>query len=1087
MEDVMNTLKGQQGNSDSNNNFNFTYDNSSEIEYLKSIDATLKELLRTGRNTSQSNARNSMHSRDDFRNPSGRRSGKGFQGAKKSFTDGFEDVLIETVLGSDYKDKLKGALNQFADLVGVELEDVPETLGRELGTQAISALKKTKFGSDLFGKLDSLKNNIFGDLSGRFKQGVSGYNAKHGTNFEFGSNIGAEAAKKAATDTAAKTAAEAAASTATSAGVKAAAGSASTIAATGTEVTALATGASGAGAALAGLGAVLPPILIAFAALAAATILLDKLFDQFAPAIEGTKKLFDAMKKSGNRYQESRKKNLELAEERLKADVESMIEAPFKVLEAAAQKAYDVWDSQLRKINGTQGYNKSDLQNLMSAYAERLRSEGLSSVIGSTDITENLSRVLDSGLSGKVAEEFAYLATKLNAAIPTQDFFSYADEYASVAANAIRVGRSEAEAIAYANQQLELFASDVLYASRQISGGFSTGLKDAESLFGDAVKIAQASKTGSASQIAGVLTAVSAVTGAIAPDLASSMTDAIVKATTGGNSSEIVALRSLAGINASNTEFLREVANNPQKVFTTLFRNLAKMQNMSNDAYMEVAEGLSSVFGVSMDAFARIDFNYLADAISNMNVSNASLDENMKHLISGQTTTNAEQLKLAQINKYMIDEGLAYVLDNEVARSIQQHMWDEQIARELMEATYAVELKGSALEFLEGIRSTVENVLNFLNPFSFLKKLGNLAATAAESKAQEADTRQLLELGKVGNGNALALKQLTTRNANLEVAPNIINMMGGVSLYDMASTGREFFNLVTNPLGTNTSFMNNLTGSIKAGVQKALTSSSAGFGINSSYSWGTIGKSTYAAISGGSVARGSSVGSVVSTAASSASSVSASVKKLEKMLDPEYIQKFVESGKSYNDWAASAKSMGISDLKAAIEDAGYTEEAVKGQFQTAQSSYGAEQSLKRMQKEEAFWDKTQEYEDKMIDLMNLNNSWLEKVFKKSDQFYTSWVDYFVNHTAYNSAYKYSDVERIKSQSKAQESGDLVNALAEALVKNTVDLKDPQVQTNALLSQILIVIQAIMNQNNKVGGLSLPDSLNALALGLVKQT
>ena len=79
------------------------------------------------------------------------------------------------------------------------------------------------------------------------------------------------------------------------------------------------------------------------------------------------------------------------------------------------------------------------------------------------------------------------------------------------------------------------------------------------------------------------------------------------------------------------------------------------------------------------------------------------------------------------------------------------------------------------------------------------------------------------------------------------------------------------------------------------------------------------------------------------------------------------------------------------------------------------------------------------------------------------------------------------LERIKAASKAKESGDLVNALAEALVQNTVDLKDPQVQTNALLSQILIVIQAIMNQNNKVGGLSLPDSLNALALGLVKQT
>ena len=328
----------------------------------------------------------------------------------------------------------------------------------------------------------------------------------------------------------------------------------------------------------------------------------------------------------------------------------------------------------------------------------------------------------------------------------------------------------------------------------------------------------------------------------------------------------------------------------------------------------------------------------------------------------------------------------------------------------------------------------------------------------------------------------------------MNVAPSIVNMMGGVSLYDAASNGTKLWNTFTNPLGTNTSFMNNLTGSIKAVIQKALTTSTAGFGINSSYSWGSLGKSTYAAISGGSVSRGSSVGAVVSTAASSASSVSASVKKLQEMLDEDYINKFVEEGKSYDDWAASARSKGISDLNSAIEDAGYTEEAVKGWFQKAQSNYGAKQNAERIKSEDEFWEKgkifwdtTLKYEENITSLVEMNNSWLEKIFKKSDQFYTSWVDYFVNHTAYNNAYRYSDVEKIKAASKAKESGDLVNALAEALVQNTVDLKDPQVQTNALLSQILIVIQAIMNQNNKVGGLSLPDSLNALALGLVKQT
>ena len=89
---------------------------------------------------------------------------------------------------------------------------------------------------------------------------------------------------------------------------------------------------------------------------------------------------------------------------------------------------------------------------------------------------------------------------------------------------------------------------------------------------------------------------------------------------------------------------------------------------------MEVAEGLSSIFGVSLEALARIDFNYLAQSISQMSVGTAALEENMELLASGQTTLTAEQLKNAQINKYMIDEGLSYVLDNEAARAIQQHM-----------------------------------------------------------------------------------------------------------------------------------------------------------------------------------------------------------------------------------------------------------------------------------------------------------------------------------------------------------------------------------------------------------------------------
>jgi hypothetical protein len=45
------------------------------------------------------------------------------------------------------------------------------------------------------------------------------------------------------------------------------------------------------------------------------------------------------------------------------------------------------------------------------------------------------------------------------------------------------------------------------------------------------------------------------------------------------------------------------------------------------------------------------------------------------------------------------------------------------------------------------------------------------------------------------------------------------------------------------------------------------------------------------------------------------------------------------------------------------------------------------------------------------------------------------------------------------------------------------LKDPQVQTNTLLSQILIVLEAILQAENTSGGASLATALSALGLGL----
>lgn len=956
--------------------------------------------------------------------------------------------------------------------------------------------------------------------------------------------------------------------------------------------------ASSAGSAVAALG---PYALIAVAALialeAAAELVKKALKYALGPAIEEAKEGLKEIKKVANRRELTRKEYRELANDRYKADIRSIVEEPFNILKDAAEKVEQAWDENLRKINATQGYSKADLQALMATYADRLREDNLSAVVSGSDIINNLSSVLDQGLSGEVANEFAYLATILNAAIPTQDFFGYAGTYSAIAANAIKDGKSQSEAIKYANSQLESFASSVLYASRELSGGFSTGLKNAQSLFEDSFKIAQASRTGVPSEIAGVLTSVAAIVGSIAPDLSTSITDAVTKAATGGNSPDVVALRSLAGINASNTEFLKALANNPQQVFSDLFTNLANMFNDTDDAWMEKAEAYSQVFGLSMDAFARVDFSYLADAISKMKVDNSALIQNFDQLISGETTTNKELLRMQQANKYMIEEGLAYVLDNEAARAIQQHMWDEQIARNIMDNEYAVNLKGKALDFLDALRTTVERIMNILNPIKWLaKSVTNIAGTIAENYGQEEDIRRILEAGKVGTGNPRDLYNLTHRNQDLQLTPNYAELLTGRSAFKTMSGIRSTVDnilhvtdSISNPLGVlntiatasdmakwtarETSQISSAVLNASKSVVRSIQSATSTFNSSRSvYDWEVVSKSAAKDLSktANYLAKSDYTSYTSSTVSSQEKEkqdpyasryqnlIAAAEKSLATMYDDQghyVLDNDMTKYRTYDEWEKYIlKQVSIRNMKDFL-DYGMDESTVKQvqkelkeAYENAQTSAGgqeeeAEREDQRLLRKEqrqfwedhrAFWDETRIFRDETRDFwQETRDEWArveeyrvyEKEFRvRQEQFWedakiawkadydqdtlyfdllveslseegpiylkladfmNEWVKYFVLHEAYKNAYNSSDVEKIQREEKG-EASTAVYRLAEALTNNDTELLDPVMQTNALLSQILLVAQAIMQQNNSTtgGNTSLFSSLQATALGLV---
>lgn len=1122
----------------------------------------------------------------------------------EDFEQGIKDGLLDSLGMSNFKDGIKGALDTFQKEFGFDLRNIGHEAGKQLTKMGVDAFKNSKTGQELIGKAKGFAQDKFESivkdpekqeklkkvgrsfLDAASKSGGNGAQGMMGELLNMGGSEGANIANTAATtasSTGATTAATGAA-TATSggaAGASVAAGSAA--GATGAGAAAGA-GTAGAGAATAGAGglaALGPYAIIAVAVIAIAAILTKIL----APAFKGLAEMAKSLGKSFNREEEMRKKMLENAKTRLTEDVRELAKKPFDILQEAAEKWADTWDSNLRQIGQTQGYDKASVYKLYESYAERLRKDNLASSINATDIVDKLASVLDSGLSGIAAEEFAYTATKLSAAIPTQDFFGYVDTYASVAANAITQGKSQAEALLIANQQLEDFANNLLYSSRELSGGFSTGLKNGSSLFKDAVQIAQSAKTNNATEISGTLTSVSAIIGAVAPDMAESLVSNVVQAAIGGNSDTIVALRSLAGINASNTEFLQAIAKDPQSVFAELFSNLANLQNMSPDNYMEVAEGLAGIFGIDKAAFARVDFNYLASAISAMNTNNKSLEENMALLQSGQTTTSAEQLKAQEINRVILDEGLAYVIDSEAGRMIQEHMWQEQIANELENSTYAVDLQGSALTFLEGIRKTVTNLLNFLNPIGFIAKgVSNMVKTTAEAIGNDQDIKEILKLGAVGS-NAKAFNDLTTRGKDLNLTKSLVEMMGGnkgTFLGNMISARADMSQLLTGGSG----LFNALNDAGMATPGGALTKTLTGVAdnlrsvvhsltpISSRYDWGMVGKSVAQAVQNTPM-NTNALSSVIKATSDTAT-------KYAQDRSNENFQHFLDTldekknknapdilkNMSYEQWVETSKNYGISDFSKALENYGRTEDEIRAYFEQNEARQGAiieedrkkDEELFRKQNRE-FWDYTsgtsgifqsavwfpffgagQKYDTRMdlvdtalsviqnriglaedhtviggieevsrklgddksftvISILEAIRTDINNTFIAGDSLFqqclADWVRYIANrdHNYYGNqsgdkgGLLHSSLWSNFKDEKDSQHNQALLALANAMNVFTSDeLKklDPQLQANALLGEIVLILQAIMQQNNTTGGLTLPDSLSGLVLGSTKK-
>lgn len=846
------------------------------------------------------------------------------------------------------------------------------------------------------------------------------------------------------------------------------------------------------------------------AAAAAVSAVVEGITNEIGELASRLNQAADKLTSGANKWDETRWANVQAQEKRMQQDMEEYVKYPFKILEDAAQKVYDVWDSALQTINATQGYTKSDLQDLMTAYASRLRSEGLSSVVGTTDVTSMLQSIINQGLSGKVAEEFAYQATVLNKAIPTEDFASYASSYASLASSYMQQGHTQSEALEYANSQLQLFASNVLNASRQVSGGFTTSLTNVSGLFDNIVKISETAGTSNTASLSSALSVVQAVAGRVSPEVGNSLVSQIVSAAVGGNDSNLVALRSLAGTGASNTAFLKALASNPSQVLANMFSGLQSMFDKSTDNYMEVAYSLADTFGVSADALARINWQTLVDELKNNSSSNSSLNENMKLLASGETTTSAESQRLSQINQYMIDQGLSYVLDNEEARSIQQHMWDQEIAQQMQEATYAIDFAGGALEAMTAIEGFLENIFRFITGGPVV----GISQSAIDYASLTSDIKNILEAGKVGSGNATQLHDLTTYDVNsLSYIPN----------------ASELWGLSSNYYGSywHQSQHQNYQ-------SEAIDASSP----SSKYAW-AAGKSALSALS---QPQHSPDLPGINSATASSTIASNTAQSLSTWLGS--MGDYASSGKSFQDWYNSARDYGFSDVSSALDEAGYTTQDLQQAYVSsitdnaiAQQSAASQLEYQFYQDGITFLESTEPsrweewnnkydtnvsawlmtYSTSMTDWSALYSDTMTSFTEHLDSTYKSWTDlylesqeethknqkyinnafdesfindylyewkdyYIGNHTHYREATNFDSSLRTINSEKVQ-TGEAVLALAKTLTQNYEDLADPAVQTNVLLGQIVILLQSIFTAQQSGNGLTLPTSLAALGLNI----
>ena len=415
--------------------------------------------------------------------------------------------------------------------------------------------------------------------------------------------------------------------------------------------------------------------------------------------------------------------------EKIRKDVNDMATYSIDIYTKSVNDIYSAWDANLGKVTATQGYTKEALNTLQDAVAQRLQAEGYGNVINAGDYITELANTLNSKLGGELAEAFAAQNLILQKAVPEVDLSSMGETFAAIYRSAELQGVDAEELMISAMNQV----AGATKALEKSTSGNNQFISQIDNLLKKANEVVLSSN-GTADQVAEMATqlmAAEAPLSAIAPQL-SGFTSTLVDKLLSGNDATAVALRAImntldSNIGISETDFRKSLMEDTQGVLSTAFEAIGQFinDNSNEAAQYEFYKSMETVFGISSNQLAQIDFSAIAQQIAD-----ASTATNMKALTdaenlvrAGETTTLEEQLVANTSNQLLATNAIADTLDNALMRKLEQNELALERQIYVLQAEQVVNLAEKTMGWFTGFIDIIQHALD---PFGIFDGLAEL-------------------------------------------------------------------------------------------------------------------------------------------------------------------------------------------------------------------------------------------------------------------------------------------------------------------------------------------------------------------------